>query len=60
MFLKDSQVSIMPKFTTNDLGGNSAVYTSNLIGGKRKSNRRRRSTRRVRKDKRKTRKYNKR
>ena len=37
MFLKDSQVSILPKYTTNDLGGDSYKYVSNQIGGKRKS-----------------------
>lgn len=45
----------MPKYTTNDLGGNSALYTSNLVGGKR-GRRVRKSTRRVRKNKRITRK----
>lgn len=51
MFLKDSQVSILPKYTSNDLGGASYKYTSNQIGGKRKSKKTRKQKRKTQKRK---------
>ena len=59
MFLKDSQVSILPKYTSNDLGGESHKYVSNQIGGKRKSKKSRKSKRKTQKRSHKHNKSNK-